>query len=116
MVRIDQARHEDACFFQDWSAGRDQHGLWLWADVRLRVLIVRPMCTRSHNVVRGLGGQRQAWHRYDQCAADRDWYIPAARWHAVKAVVPELARLRARYLERRVPGSSLNGVRRATAT
>lgn len=97
-----QARDEDgALYFDDWSAGRDEWGLWLWPEPSLRVIAVRPATARCADLVREVGGTIQPWHRYDT-SSQRDWHVPVARWRELRARVPLLARLRREYVLRRL--------------
>lgn len=104
---IERQREEDAAFFEDWSAGRDEGGLWLWADAIQRVIVMRPTCTDDVDIINKLGGKRQAWHRYDS-SYHRDWYVPPINWRAVKAAIPRLLRIRA---ARRAQLAAINHVR-----
>lgn len=93
-------REEDAAFFEDWSAGVDRYGVWLFPDIARRAIVVRPGSASEDLIVRRLGGRRQRWHRYDQ-SVQRDWLVPAINWRALKAQVPTLLALRHRQIRMR---------------
>lgn len=110
-----RARDEDgALYFEDWSAGRDEWGLWLWPEPSLRVLAVRPVTARCADLVRDCGGVIRPWHRYDT-SSQRDWHVPVRRWRQLRAAMPVLARQRREYIVRRLAAGdtlrSLAGVR-----
>lgn len=98
----DTDREADAAFFEDWSWGRDDRGLWLWPVLTWRVIAVRPKAYGPlTDLVTALGGKPMMHNRYDTNYEDRDYHIPAARWREVMAAKPRLIAHRAGCIKRR---------------
>ncbi|QIG80091.1 hypothetical protein [Stakelama tenebrarum] len=84
----------DAALFEDWSAGVDQHGTWLWITKVYGedVFKVRADTPRGNAILKRLGAVRRP--RLGGPGARPDgtepWELRVEHWRALKQVLPEL--------------------------